>query len=71
MVNWDELKEGEVGTSMTIGPLERSEFKVYADTGGDSNPIHQDEFAGLVNKRSRFLFSRVVRNHVNELGRCR
>ena len=50
MVNWDELKEGEVGTSMTIGPLERSEFKVYADTGGDSNPIHQDEFAGLVNK---------------------
>ena len=50
MVSWDELKEGEVGTSMTIGPLERSEFKVYADTGGDTNPIHQDEFAGLVNK---------------------
>ncbi|MHA1143173.1 MAG: MaoC family dehydratase [Candidatus Helarchaeota archaeon] len=50
MVNWDELKEGEVGTSLTIGPLERSEFKVYANTGGDTNPIHVDEFAGLVNK---------------------
>jgi len=50
MVNWDELKEGEVGTSMTIGPLNRAEMKVYANTGGDSNPIHQNEFAGLVNK---------------------
>ncbi len=50
MVNWDDLKEGDIGTSMTIGPLERSEFKVYADTGGDTNPIHVDEFAGLVNK---------------------
>ncbi|MHA1786184.1 MAG: MaoC/PaaZ C-terminal domain-containing protein [Candidatus Helarchaeota archaeon] len=50
MVNWDDLKEGEIGTSMVIGPLERSEFKVYANTGGDTNPIHQDEFAGLVNK---------------------
>ncbi|NHI93589.1 MAG: hypothetical protein EAX96_13970 [Candidatus Lokiarchaeota archaeon] len=50
MVNWDDLKEGEVGTSMVVGPLERSEFKTYADTGGDTNPIHVDEFAGLVNK---------------------
>ena len=50
MVNWDELKEGEVGTSMIIGPLNRAEMKVYANTGGDSNPIHQDEFAGLTNK---------------------
>jgi len=50
MVNWDDIKEGEVGPSMTIGPLERSEFKVYADTGGDTNPIHVDEFAGLTNK---------------------
>ena len=50
MVNWDELKEGEIGTSMTYGPLMRAEFKVYADAGGDQNPIHQDEFAGLFNK---------------------
>ncbi|MHA1300375.1 MAG: MaoC family dehydratase [Candidatus Helarchaeota archaeon] len=50
MVNWDDLKEGEIGTSMVYGPLMRAEFKVYADAGGDQNPIHQDEFAGLVNK---------------------
>ena len=50
MVNWDELKEGKVGKSMIYGPLMRAEFKVYADAGGDQNPIHQDEFAGLFNK---------------------
>ncbi|MHA1380039.1 MAG: MaoC/PaaZ C-terminal domain-containing protein [Candidatus Helarchaeota archaeon] len=50
MVNWDDLKEGEIGTSMVYGPLMRAEFKIYADAGGDQNPIHQDEFAGLVNK---------------------
>lgn len=50
MVNWDEIEEGQVITSMTYGPLERSEFVRYASAGGDTNPIHVDEFAGLVNK---------------------
>lgn len=50
MVSWEELKEGEVGASTKVGPLNREEFVVYADAGGDSNPIHQDEFAGLFNK---------------------
>ncbi|MHA1269716.1 MAG: MaoC/PaaZ C-terminal domain-containing protein [Candidatus Helarchaeota archaeon] len=47
MVKWEELKEGEVGPSLTYGPLTRKEFKVYADAGGDSNPIHQDYIAAV------------------------
>ena len=50
MVAWDGIKEGEIGPSMEYGPLMRSEFVVYKDAGGDTNPIHVDEFAGLVNK---------------------
>ncbi|MHA1130515.1 MAG: MaoC/PaaZ C-terminal domain-containing protein [Candidatus Helarchaeota archaeon] len=50
MVKWDELKEGEIGPEMEYGPLMRKEFVIYADAGGDTNPIHTDEFAGLVNK---------------------
>ncbi len=47
MVKWDELKEGEIGPKMEYGPLMRSEFIVYANAGGDTNPIHTDEFAGI------------------------
>ncbi len=47
MVKWDDLKEGEVGPSMEYGPLTRNEFKVYADAGGDQNPIHQDYIAAV------------------------
>ena len=47
---WDDIKVGDVGTTMKYGPLNREEFVVYAGTGGDSNPIHQDEFAGIFNK---------------------
>ncbi len=50
MVKWDDIKEGEIGPSMEYGPLMRSEFVFYKDAGGDTNPIHVDEFAGLVNK---------------------
>lgn len=51
MVKWDELKEGEIGPEMEYGPLMRSEFGVYANAGGDTNPIHIDEWAGIsVNK---------------------
>ncbi|NVM53872.1 MAG: hypothetical protein HWN66_09235 [Candidatus Helarchaeota archaeon] len=51
MVKWDELKEGEIGPQMEYGPLMRSEFDVYANAGGDTNPIHIDEWAGIsVNK---------------------
>ena len=47
MVKWDELKEGEIGPQMEYGPLMRAEFVVYKDAGGDTNPIHVDEFAGI------------------------
>jgi acyl dehydratase len=47
MVKWDELKEGNIGPNMEYGPLMRSEFVVYASAGGDTNPIHTDEFAGI------------------------
>ncbi|MFX1294914.1 MAG: MaoC/PaaZ C-terminal domain-containing protein [Promethearchaeota archaeon] len=32
---------------MIYGPLMRSEFIAYANAGGDTNPIHTDEFAGI------------------------
>jgi len=47
MVKWDDIKEGEIGTSMEYGPLMRAEFVDYANAGGDTNPIHTDEFAGI------------------------
>ncbi|MHA1752005.1 MAG: MaoC/PaaZ C-terminal domain-containing protein [Candidatus Helarchaeota archaeon] len=47
MVKWDDLKVGEVGPSMEYGPLTRNEFKVYANAGGDTNPIHQDYVAAI------------------------
>ena len=47
MVKYDELKVGEIGPQFIHGPLMDAEFKVYADAGGDSNPIHQDHIAGV------------------------
>ena len=47
MVKWADIKEGEIGPSMEYGPLMRAEFAVYANAGGDTNPIHTDEFAGI------------------------
>ncbi len=47
MVKWDDLKEGDIGPRLEYGPLMRSEFIEYANAGGDTNPIHTDEFAGI------------------------
>lgn len=46
-MKWDDIKEGQIGPSMEYGPLMRAEFVDYASAGGDTNPIHTDEFAGL------------------------
>ena len=47
MVKWDDLKEGEIGPKMEYGPLTRNEFVIYANAGGDTNPIHQDYMAAV------------------------
>lgn len=47
VVKWDDLNEGDIGPQMDHGPLYEAEFKVYADAGGDSNPIHQDVIAAI------------------------
>src|SRR5665809_56020 len=39
----DAITPGMRLGEMVYGPLQREDFKAYADASGDDNPIHQDE----------------------------
>ena len=42
-INLDAVTPGMELGEMAYGPMQREDFKAYADASGDDNPIHQDE----------------------------
>src|SRR5665809_91792 len=42
-ISLDAITPGMSLGEMVYGPLQREDFKAYADASGDDNPIHQDE----------------------------
>ena len=42
-ISLDAITPGMDLGEMVYGPLQREDFKAYADASGDDNPIHQDE----------------------------
>ena len=42
-ISLDAITPGMRLGEMVYGPLQREDFKAYADASGDDNPIHQDE----------------------------
>ena len=42
-IGLDAITPGMRLGEMVYGPLQREDFKAYADASGDDNPIHQDE----------------------------
>lgn len=42
-ITLDAISSGMELGEVVYGPVERDDFKAYADASGDDNPIHQDE----------------------------
>ncbi|CAN5533851.1 hypothetical protein BH20ACT23_BH20ACT23_25870 [soil metagenome] len=42
-ISLDAITPGMQLGAMVYGPMQREDFKAYADASGDDNPIHQDE----------------------------
>ncbi|HZA20851.1 MAG TPA: MaoC/PaaZ C-terminal domain-containing protein [Actinomycetota bacterium] len=42
-ISLDAITPGMRLGEMVYGPMQREDFKAYADASGDDNPIHQDE----------------------------
>ncbi|MGH2775889.1 MAG: MaoC/PaaZ C-terminal domain-containing protein [Actinomycetota bacterium] len=42
-ISLDAITPGMELGEMVYGPMQREDFKAYADASGDDNPIHQDE----------------------------